>query len=574
MKPFYAFYDVAREADDAIAFILMARRLMWVFAAAILGLTFWIGKSWRDPRTGLVATVLLSYTAFFLTKSLEFRPAVPATAFFLAAMLLALTGVRRAASGERGGGVRLLASGLFLGTAVMFTQKVLFVGPGFALVTLWLCLDARLPAPRAARVRAAALQAAGFVAPIALSLAWFASKGGLYAFIDSNLLINARWPGLGAGPFLVELVQRDPVFVLLGLAGLALGLRRALSAEGALAGEPVLFATTLSLVATLPLHPGMSYQHFLLILPLVSLYAAEALVSSIDTAARSLGERARAVVLVPMLLGLGVVPLQRFREAFDRGNWGTLQAIRYVTRNASPYETTFDGFTGLGGFRPQPFFHHFQHPHAFLLQTEAEHQEILDGFTSGKAMPKMVFWSHYLEDAVTPEIAAFIQRHYVPSGIEPVLVRPFDNGVGTWSDTGPRYLGWSPDQDPNAPHVLYDDAWRTPSTEFGAEVRRTRTRRSTLTVPIRRPRDFDVVFRAHAEPTAGPFAVELVVNGHGEGVVPTTPRWQDYTFSVPVQHLIPGFNVFELRFSAEDDSEVKRLELAVNYLELIPSARE
>jgi hypothetical protein len=267
---------------------------------------------------------------------------------------------------------------------------------------------------------------------------------------------------------------------------------------------------------------------------------------------------------------LSLAPLSRFRAAFDRGNWGTLQAIEYVIRNSSPSETTFDGFTGLGLFRPQAFYHHFQHPHAFELQTEEEHREMLAALRSGRALPKMIFWSHYLREAVTPEIAAFLEEHYVPSGLEPVRIRPFDNGAGFWSDSAPRYLGWDPDADPNGPHVFFDDGWRPPGSEFGAYARRTRTRRSGLVVPIRRPRDFEAVFRAHADPDAGPFGVELLVNGRSAGVVEAAPRWQDYRFAVSVRWLRPGFNAFELRFSDPDDSPERRLELAVSFLELRP----
>ncbi len=240
-----------------------------------------------------------------------------------------------------------------------------------------------------------------------------------------------------------------------------------------------------------------------------------------------------------------------------------------------PWETTFDGFTGLGMFRPQPFFHHFQHPHAFVLQSKEEHKEMYEALRSGRAAPKFIFWSHYLRDAVTPEITAFLEEHYVPTGLEPIRVRPFDNGVGWWSDEKTRYIGWVSDED-EAPHVLFDDEWRPPSEEFGLPIRRARTRRSTLTVPIRYPRDFTVTLRAHADPEFVPFGVELVVNRRSAGLVDAVPRWQDYAFPVTVHQLRPGFNELELRFnlSAENEDPSKRLELAVHSLNLTATARE
>ncbi len=563
LSSFFRFYDVERVPAEAVAFLFLARRLTWVFAGAVLAATFFLGRAFRDARTGLVAALLLGNTAFFLSKSLEVRADVPAAALLLAAVHLALAGHRREAAGARGAEVRLLASGLALGAATMLTQKVLFVGPGFALAAFWLLLDPRLGSSRGKRFVLVALQTVGFLIPLGATLAWFASKDAFWRFIDANFLVNARWPGLDAGPFLVELVRQDPAYVLLGTLGLSYLTVKAFRSDSLPRMDPLVALPMISLVATLPFHTGMSYQHFLLILPLFSIYAASCLV---EGAARF--RRAPEAALLLAVVLLSIAPLSRFRAAFDRGNWGTLQGIEYVLRNTSPRETTFDGFTGLGLFRPQAFYHHFQHPHAFALQSPEEHREMLEALESGRALPKMIFWTRYLREAVTPEIAAFLERNYVESGLPPIRIRPFDNGVGFWSDVEPRYLGWDPDADPNGPHAFFDDGWRPPTSEFGAYVRRTRTRRSGLVVPIRHPRDFEAVFRAHADPEAGPFGVELVVNGESAGVVEAVPRWQEYRFPVTIHRLRPGFNVFELRFSAPDDAPERRLELAVSFLQL------
>ncbi len=563
LSGFFRFYDVERVPAEAVAFLFMARTLTWGFASAVLASTFFLGRALRDARTGLVGALLLSNAAFFFSKSLEVRADVPAAALVVAAVHLALAGHRRGFASARGSEMRLFASGLALGVATMLTQKVLFLGPGFALAALWLLLDPRLPPPRRKRFALVTLQTLGFLVPLGATLAYFASKGAFLHFIEANFIVNARWPGLGAGPFLEELFRQDPALVLLGSAGLLYLTVKAFRSEALPRMETLVALPMISLVATLPIHTGMSYQHFLLILPLFSLYAASCLV---DLTARY--KRAPEALLLVAVLFLSIVPLLRFRDAFDRGNWGTLQGIEYVLRNSSPRETTFDGFTGLGLFRPQAFYHHFQHPHAFALQSKEEHQQMLEALESGRALPKMIFWSHYLRDAVTPEIAAFLEKNYVESGLESIRIRPFDNGVGFWSDVEPRYLGWDPDADPNGPHVFFDDGWRPPASEFGAHVRRTRTRRSGLIVPIRHPRDFDVVFQAHADPEAGPFGVELVVNGESAGVVEAAPRWQEYQFPVSVHRLRPGFNTFELRFEAPNDSEDRRLELAVSFLQL------
>jgi hypothetical protein len=559
LSSFFRFYDVERVPAEAVSFLFFARTLTWVFAGSVLAATFFLARAFRDARTGLVAALLLSNAAFFLSKSLEVRADVPAAALVLAAVHLAVLGHRR------GSALLLLESGLALGVATMLTQKVLFVGPGFAAAVVWLLVDRRLPSPPGERLRLIALQTFGFLLPLGATLAYFTSKNAFWPFIEGNFLLNARWPGLSAGPFIAELVREDPLYVLLGCAGILYLSFRAFRRDSLHRMDPIVVLPLVSLLATLPVHTGMSYQHFLLVLPLFSVFAGSALV---DGTSR-IRSAPNAALLVALLL-LSVVPLLRFRAAFERGNWGTLQAIEYVIRNSSPRETMLDGFTGLGLFRPQAFYHHFHYPHAFLLKTKEEHREMLEALESGKAMPKMIFWTHYLKEGVTPEVASFLEKHYVPSGLEPIRVRPFDNGVGLWSDIGQRYLGWDPAADRETPHVFFDDGWRPPSNEFGAHVRRTRTRRSGLIVPIRHPRDFEVSFRAHADPEAGPFGVELVVNGKSAGLQEAAPRWQDYKFPVPIQWLRPGFNVFELRFSGAEDAPHRRLELAISFLSLEP----
>jgi hypothetical protein len=162
-------------------------------------------------------------------------------------------------------------------------------------------------------------------------------------------------------------------------------------------------------------------------------------------------------------------------------------------------------------------------------------------------------------------VARFLDEHYVPTGLEPIRVRPFDNGLGWWTDEGPRYLGWTPGQE-RAPHVLVGEGWRDPATEDGIPSRRSRTRVSALVVPIRHPRDSRAVLRARADGLAGPFAIELVVNGETCGHHVSAPRWQDYAFAVPGRYLRPGFNRFELRYSHPDPE--RRLEIAAESLAL------
>jgi hypothetical protein len=565
LAPIFRFHDVEISGDAAVGALFTARRLMWPAAAAILALTFALARAWHpDRRVAWLAALLLSNTGVFLAKTFDVRPDVPATALVLGGLLLAATAWKRMQAGRAGAGWESFGSGLLLGAATLFTQKVLFLGPGLLAAVVLLLLDPVTPASRVARMRAIAAQAAGFLLPIGATLGYFFSRGALEAFFEANIVVNARWPGLGPREFVRIFFQEDAPFVVLAVLGFLLQARTMLRPESRGRGEPLVALALLSPVAALAIHPAVTFHYFLLFVPQAALYAAAGLLALVDRVGRtrfSEGALAAACVL------LSVQPLLRLRATFDRGNWSTLQGIRYVIRNAAPWETTFDGFSGLGVFRPAASFHPFHHWHILAIQSDAERRSTLEALRRGAALPKLVFWDSYLREGVTPEVAEFLETNYVPTGLEPIRVRPFDNGLGWWTDEGPRYLGWTPGHE-RAPHVLFGEGWRDPAMEDGTPCRRTRTRASHLVVPIRHPRDSRVVLRAKADAPPGPFAIELVVNGESCGHVVSVPRWQDYEFHVPGRHLRPGFNRFELRYSQPGAGEERRLEVAAESLAL------
>jgi hypothetical protein len=555
-------YDVARSGDEAVAALFAERRAMWPAAAAILGLTFALARAWHpDPRVPWLAVLLLANTGVFLSKTFEVRPDVPSTALVVGGLLLALRCWQRSYAG-RAAGAAGFASGLLLGAAAMFTQKVLFLGPGLLAAVVLLATDRAAATPRRVRLRAIAAQAGGFLLPIAATLAFFAWRSALPAFWQANVVVNARWPGLGPAEFLRIFFQEDAPFALLATAGFAWRMRSLGAVASRARGEPLVALALLSPVAALAVHPAVTFHYFLLFLPPAALYAAAALAVLVD---RRAPKAASGAVLAAACVLLSVQPLMRLRAAFARGNWGTLQGIRYVLRNTAPWETTFDGFSGLGVFRPSAFFHPFHHWHILAIQGEEDRRHTLDALRSGEALPKLVFQDAYLREGVTPEVARFLDEHYVPTGLEPIRVRPFDNGLGWWTDDGPRYLGWVPGTE-RSPHVLIGEGWRDPAPEDGRPCRRSRTRASQLVVPVRHPRDGRVVLRAKADAAPGPFAIELVVNGETCGHVVSAPRWQDYEFTLPGRYLRPGFNRFELRYSQAAAPEDRRLEIVAESL--------
>ncbi|HET7294209.1 MAG TPA: hypothetical protein VFM88_17420 [Vicinamibacteria bacterium] len=555
--------DVTASAEDAIAALFDARRLAWGFGSLALLVTALLGRSLRGAREGLLAALLLGNTGVFLWRAFESRPDVPAMLLATLALFLAARGFRSLGEG-RTGVTQLAGGGLALGAAAMFTQKVLFFGPGMALFSLLLLWEPRLEIPRRRRLGAVAALGAAFLAPILATLAYFAARGALGAFIECNFLVNTRWPGLPARDFVLLVLYDDAAAVGLCFLGVALGLARA-SPAGLSRGEPFLALAFLSPVLGLLVHPAVTLHYFLLFLPLGAVYAATALVALADGVSRRVPRVPADALLLVFALVSSVMPALRLREAFGRGNWSTLQGLRFVQANTAPWETTLDGFTGLGAFRPSAFHYPFVNSHTRFLMGEAGSGALTAALRSGRALPRLAFLDNDLREGLEPEALEFVEKHYAGIHQEPIRARLFDNGLGYWSDTGPRPLGWVPGAD-RRPHVFVGDGWRVPADEDGVAARRTRTRRAVLLLPVRQPRAGRLTLRARADQAALPFAFELVANGRSLGRQEARAGWQEYTFEAPKERLRIGFNAVALRFDPQRPPLDRRTELAVEWI--------
>jgi len=86
---------------------------------------------------------------------------------------------------------------------------------------------------------------------------------------------------------------------------------------------------------------------------------------------------------------------------------------------------------------------------------------------------------------------------------------------------------------------LIGEGWFEPGTE-DVTLRRSRTRRSWLMVPIRESKDYTLIMRARGEVTGHAVTTRLDVNGDVVGEVVLAPGWSLYDFQVPKATLEPG----------------------------------
>jgi len=96
LAPVFSVFDVDRDPDRAVAFVLAARGVMWILGTVALYLTFRLGRTWAGARTGWLAAALLGATLAFVDKSIEIRPDVPALVCLLGSWLATVTAWQRA----------------------------------------------------------------------------------------------------------------------------------------------------------------------------------------------------------------------------------------------------------------------------------------------------------------------------------------------------------------------------------------------------------------------------------------------------------------------------------------------
>ena len=261
---------------ETVTTILLARWTMLGLTLANVYLTYRLGWQICKREIGLVAAVVLSCTVMFYEKTLEIRPDVPATTYWLAGLWAFLRAV------ETGRTRWYAISGLMLGGGVMFTQKVVFGLAGILPMLAWMLID-----PRIARDRWRGRSVLSFVlalaVPVLSTMLYFALEGGLEPFISFALLMNIRWTReLPASTYLAQFLREDPVISVLGLAGWLLALWQCLRDSEARRGSLILVSTTLTLMVGWFVISVPYRQYLLLLLPLWAIHTAALLYSVTD----------------------------------------------------------------------------------------------------------------------------------------------------------------------------------------------------------------------------------------------------------------------------------------------------
>lgn len=463
LAPFLRLYRVDIDPNAAVGFIFLARRIMALFAAIVLILTFFLGYLWRGPRVAWLATALLSTSVVFGHKTLEIRPDVPALVLWLGCLVTLVRAEDEVEMNERRGRWLFILSGVFFGSSLMTLLKMLVVIPGFALAMLWYVLAGK-SYPRK-RLLNCLLLLVAFSLPIAVTSLFFWGYGAFRTFFN-HILMNLVWRiRVPTYPLTRQLIAQNPVLALLGslgLVGAAFRVRR-FSTDG------LLVLTTAGAIGGVFALPTPWPQNYLIFLPLLALCAGDLLTSVADcvfAAHTPLGIRViislalallasgaiallsasasleidlpfamfvvigtallfrfRSTALALLLIAFSLHPICQMRNQLSSTNEVQLQRIRYVLLNTLPTDTVMDGWSGLGVFRRSAWFYPFIHGDIPLLLNATDRNQLLLGLQSGKIAPKFIFPNEAMLSISLP-VTTFLLTHYAPvSGVPYLLQR-------------------------------------------------------------------------------------------------------------------------------------------------------
>lgn len=475
MAPLLPAFDTTRSFDAVIQAMLASRAVMLLCAALTVAATWKLGDLAFGRETAWIAAAWLSLSMVFVGRTLEIRPDVPASACWTAS-LVAVGLATRPRHAHRGG-TFWFASGLLLGAALVFTQKLLLAGPGLAVASIVHVAAGRSASEMAAAARRVVTMVAGFVAPLGAVAALFAARSAFWPLVDSTLLVNLGWH-VEVTPLktLRWLALRDPWLCAFGLGGLLLGTMVAWRGRRLKPLRLFLTCGAVSLVAGLFAIPTPFPQYTLLFLPLVSVLGAGLLWRSLQwLAARAHLPRHRTPIARPLLVGAswattaavslaiaapffrhplsypalavlvvstvallvrrrllhaaaaavlaGTAVYQAQQAIWMSGlsNAGQVEAMRVVHAAAGPTDTVLDGFSGYGWFRPHAWFYFFVHPGVRLGVPGAAIEDLRGLLADGSTRPRIVIADHHLL-ALIPDALKLLPSHYDRFDVEGAVI--------------------------------------------------------------------------------------------------------------------------------------------------------
>ena len=463
MAPMVWVFQPETGREEAVNFVNLMRTLSLVTVLCGLGVLTWIGRLWKDWWLGLMSVVILTGFPFFIEIAIETRPDVLAFLLWMGSILLIWVGMGqiscrivldrqsenafdqfwKCCSPEFHSGWRscpFLWAGLLLGSAVMLTQKMLFVLPGLGSA---LCGWALLSGDHS-RIRLLLRFVVGCAAPTLLTWAFFSIQGAGTFFMDSVFLINTRWIDKPQRILDVwKLFLRDSWFLLVLGKFVALLILYSMMLQSKLDWFILSMIFTLVgwIIGLFWIIPVVDRQFYMIPLPLIAFLGAhglqECLRVFLDSVKWIFRQVARKLWMIPEIFS---TRCERFQRTWKKiqvfvflasslliimdpvaNSWKTMESrdsnicferALWVVEHTEPDDAVLDTFTGAGVFRPQAWYYGFIHSEILHIITQEDWEALEKFLESGVIQPELISFDFFL---LRSNLLRWIKDHYEPA---------------------------------------------------------------------------------------------------------------------------------------------------------------
>jgi hypothetical protein len=323
------------------AMIGWARALMLALTSGVLVVVAKTASPVGGLKASLFSAIWLLSNTFFVHKGIEIRPDVPAALFLALGLLLMTRGGSRSSW--------MLASGIMMGIAGLFTPKVIYASVG---AVIGVCISAN-GANRLEKIRECfrrlLLIAAGAAIPAGIAALEMARQGVLSGFIrdviDTSLKMKVDDPAFFRRLFTEMTLRENTVSWILTAVGMAVLFRKRRSLPTGF--FEVIACSFLGGIAGLLTIQAPMRQYFLTFLAPAAVAGSAGMALFGDSAAKRMGSAWAAAVTAVLLLLMGMWPISRLFPAEAETMDPQLKIIRRVIQNTSPEDRVMDCWTGL-----------------------------------------------------------------------------------------------------------------------------------------------------------------------------------------------------------------------------------
>lgn len=387
---------VSTNIEQSLTSFTLARNFLQLFMVGSFVALYMALKTGHSKFFRMIYLALLCASIPLMEKTIEFRPDVPAFFCFSVALYFFLRSNQRLKN--------YCLAALFMGCAVMFTQKYLLILPAIFFLVIW-----QLKQDKLLSVKYIVSTCLVFFIPFLITYLYYLSQGAHDAFIYYNLALNFSWAkSLPHWNHTLSFFKLSPITSILALLGIAFALKKSKNSKW-INEEKVFFVLLIGFILALYLVPISALQFYIIVIPALIYFATgflETLTQKFNICA--IYTTFILIILIDDFRAYHYINYQHFHK----------RVVSEVHKLSAPDDLFLGGHPKFSLYRPSINFHHIVHHGIFLNMTEKDKFNLKTALT--QTSPKKIFIEYdYNMKRLPKDFQEIISRDFKPvSGLQ------------------------------------------------------------------------------------------------------------------------------------------------------------